>query len=144
MKQPTSHEGIVNVMENGMSPKLFASLILFGVVAAGSVAAAEGDPAAGKRVFAQCSACHTVVKGKNGLGPSLHGVVGRKAATAEGFKNYSPAMQKSDIVWTEENLDKYLADPKGFIPGNRMIFVGLKKDEDRANAIAYLKQASQE
>jgi cytochrome c2 len=125
--------------------KLFVSLIVAaGVFAAGSVSAAEGDPAAGKRVFGQCSACHTVVKGKNGLGPSLNGVVSRKAGTAEGFKNYSPAMQKSDIVWTEENLAKYLKDPKGFIPGNRMIFAGLKKDEDIANVVAYIEQASQE
>lgn len=122
-----------------------ASLIVAaGVFVAGSVAAAEGDPAAGKKVFAQCSACHTVVKGKHGLGPSLYGVVGRKAGTAEGFKNYSPAMQKADIVWTEENLAKYLKDPKGFIPGNRMIFQGLKKDEDIANVIAYIEQASKE
>lgn len=135
----------VNVVEIRMFQKVFVPLIVaVGVCAAGSVSAAEGDPVAGKRVFAQCGACHTVVKGKNGLGPSLHGVVGRKAGTAEGFKNYSPAMQKADIVWAEENLDKYLADPKSFIPGNRMIFAGVKKQEDRANVIAYLKQASQE
>ena len=128
-----------------MSPKLFVSLIVgIGFFAAGSVSAAEGDPVAGKRTFAQCGACHTTVKGKNGLGPSLHGVIGRKAGTAEGFKNYSPAMQKSGGVWTAENLDKYLPDPKAFIPGNRMIFAGLKKAEDRANVIAYLKQAAQE
>jgi cytochrome c len=144
MKQPTPHEGIINVMENRMSPKLFVSLILgFGVFAT-AASAADGDPDAGKRVFAQCSACHTVVKDKHGLGPSLYGVVGRKAGTAEGFKNYSPAMKNANIVWTEENLDKYLADPKTFIPGNRMIFTGLKKPEDRANVIAYLKQASQQ
>lgn len=128
-----------------MSPKLFIPLILgFAVLAGNAASAAEGDPAAGKRVFAQCSACHTIVKGKNGLGPSLYGVVGRKAGTAEGFKNYSPAVQNSGVVWTEDNLDTYLADPKGFIPGNRMIFAGLKKAEDRANVIAFLKQASQE
>jgi cytochrome c len=128
-----------------MFKKISASLIVTaGVFAVGSVAAAEGDPAAGKKVFAQCSACHTVVKGKHGLGPSLYGVVGRKAGTAEGFKNYSPAMQKADIVWTEENLAKYLKDPKGFIPGNRMIFQGLKKDEDIANVIAFIEQASKE
>lgn len=135
----------VNVVENRMFQKVFVPLIVaVGVFAAGSVSAAEGDPVAGKRVFAQCSACHTVVKGKNGLGPSLHGVAGRKAGTAEGFKNYSPAMQKSDLVWTEENLAKYLKDPKGFIPGNRMIFAGLKKDEDIAGVIAYIEQASKE
>lgn len=117
-------------------------IVGFGLLVSSAASAAEGDPAAGKRVFNQCQACHTLVKGKNGLGPSLNGVIGRKSGTADGFKNYSPAMQKSDVVWSEETLDKYLADPKGFIPGNRMIFVGLKKPEDRANVIAFIKQQS--
>lgn len=117
-------------------------IVGLGLLVSTTAAAAEGDPATGKRVFNQCQACHTVVKGKNGLGPSLNGVVGRKAGTADGFKNYSPAMQKSDVAWTEENLDKYLSDPKGFLPGNRMIFVGLKKDQDRADVIAFIKQQS--
>ena len=122
-----------------------SSLSLFvtiAVLATGAAWAAEGDPAAGKRMYNQCAACHSLVKDKNGLGPSLHSVIGRKSATATGFKNYSPAMQKVEIVWTEENLGKYLADPKGFIPGNRMIYVGMKKDEDRANLIAFLKVAA--
>jgi cytochrome c len=127
-----------------MSSKRLAFLLAgIGMVLSGT-AAADGDPAAGKKIFAQCAACHAVVKGKHGLGPSLHGVVGRKAGTADGFKNYSPAMQKSGIVWTEHNLEKYLADPKSFVPGNRMVFVGLKKEDDRENVIAYLKQAAQE
>lgn len=123
--------------------KLAVLIAAMGVMVS-SAAFADGDPAAGKKTFAQCAACHSVAKGKNGLGPSLHGVVGRKAGTADGFKNYSPAMQKSDVVWTEENIAKYLADPKGFMPGNRMIFVGLKKPEDIANVIAFLEQASKE
>lgn len=128
-----------------MPGKFVTPLIVgLGLVAAGAVSAAEGDPAAGKKTFAQCAACHALVKGKNGVGPSLHGVVGRKAGTAEGFKTYSPAMQKAGLVWTDENLTKYLRSPKTFIPGNRMIFVGLKKDEDAANVIAYLKQATGE
>src|ERR1700742_5078493 len=101
---------------------LFSAIVGFGLLATGAASAADGDPAAGKRVFNQCMACHSVAEGKNGLGPSLHGVIGRKAGTAAGFKNYSPAMQKADVVWTEENINKYLADPKGFLPGNRMIF----------------------
>ena len=123
---------------------LLSMFVAGGVLMAGAAAAADGDPAAGKRVFNQCMACHTVVKDKHSLGPSLHGVIGRKAGTAPGFKNYSPAMQKSEVVWSEETIGKYLTDPKAFIPGNRMIFVGLKKDEDRANLIAFLKQAAQE
>ena len=119
-------------------------IVGLGLLVSGAASAAEGDPAAGKRVFNQCQACHTMVKGKNGLGPSLYGVIGRKSGTAEGFKNYSPAMQKADIVWTEDKLEKYLADPKGFVPGNRMIFVGLKKDKDRDDVIAFIKQQSQQ
>jgi cytochrome c len=122
-----------------LSPVIVAAV---GFLAAGAASADEGDPAAGKKVFNQCQVCHSVEAGKNKLGPSLHGVVGRKAGTAEGFRNYSPAMKKANIVWTEENLDKYLADPKGFIPHNRMIFAGLKKEKDRENVIAYLKQQS--
>lgn len=123
---------------------LLSMFVAGGVFTAGAAAAADGDPAAGKRVFNQCMACHTVVKDKHNLGPSLYGVIGRKAGTANGFKNYSPAMQKADVVWSEETLGKYLAEPKAFIPGNRMIFLGLKKDEDRANLIAFLKQAAKE
>lgn len=106
---------------------------------AGEQTATMGDAAAGEKVFNQCKACHTVEAGKNRVGPSLHGVVGRKAGAVEGFK-YSDAMQKSDVVWTPENLDKYLADPRGFIPGNKMAFAGVKKPEDRQNVIAYLQQ----
>lgn len=102
-------------------------------------AQAAGDPAAGEKVFTQCKACHTVQPGKNRIGPSLHGVVGRKAGTVEGF-NYSPAMKGWGMEWTPENLDKYLAEPKATIPGNKMAFPGLKKPEDRANLIAYLAQ----
>ena len=119
-----------------------SALVTIAVLATGAAWAAEGDPTAGKRVFNQCAACHSLVKDKNGLGPSLHSVIGRKSATAPGFKNYSPAMQKAGIVWTEENIGKYLADPKAFIPGNRMIYVGMKKEEDRANLIAFLKVAA--
>jgi len=128
---------------NVVSPFLLGFAVFAFSVPLVRPAAADGDPAAGKRVFNQCMACHSVAKGKNGLGPGLFGVVGRKAGTAEGFNNYSPAMKKADVTWTEENLSKYLADPKGFVPGNRMIFVGLKKDEDRANVIAFLKQAGE-
>lgn len=129
-----------------MSSKfVFALFAGLSFLAAGPALADEGDPQAGKRVFNQCMACHTVEKGKHKpIGPSLHGVIGRKAGTAEGFKNYSPAMQKSGITWTEETLEKYLANPKKIVPGTRMVFNGLKKEDDRENVIAYIKQASQQ
>jgi len=105
----------------------------------GSAAAQAGDASAGEKVFNQCKACHTVEAGKNRVGPSLHGVVGRKAGTVEGF-NYSQPMKDWGMTWTPENLDKYLADPKAAIPGNKMAFAGVKSPEDRANVIAYLAQ----
>ena len=71
------------------------------------------------------------------MGPSLHGVVGRKAGTVAGF-NYSPAMQASGVVWTPEHLDAYLADPKAFVPRNRMSFPGLHAAGDRTDLIAFL------
>lgn len=107
-------------------------------MAGGLPARADGDPAAGKKVFNKCRACHTLEEGQNRVGPSLHGIIGRPAGSVEGFK-YSDALKTSGVTWTEDNLEEYLADPRGFIPGNRMIFVGLKDEEDIENLIAYLE-----
>lgn len=105
-------------------------------------ATAAGDPEKGQKVFNVCKTCHTLEPGaKATVGPNLHGVFGRKAGTAEGYK-YSDAMVKSGIAWDEANLTKYLLDPKGAVPGNKMAFVGVKKDQDRDDLIAYLKQVS--
>ena len=120
---------------------------LFGTAFAGALAvcgwaamAAEGgDAAKGETVFKKCTACHNAeAPPKNGIGPSLHGVIGRKAGSVEGFK-YSDAMKGSGIVWEEKTIDAYLKDPKGYVPKNKMVFVGLPKDADRADVIAYLK-----
>lgn len=119
------------------------SFALLAAFALGSAAAhAEGDAAQGEKVFNKCKACHALEAGKNKIGPTLHGVIGREAGTVEGFK-YSDAMKNAGVTWDEESLDQYLADPKGFIPGNKMVFVGLKKEDQRADVIAYLKEASQ-
>jgi len=125
--------------------KLKIALAAIALTLVPAVAMAEGDPEKGKKVFNKCKACHFVDKEKNKVGPYLKGVVGRKAAAVEKFK-YSKAMKKKaeeGLVWTEENLAAYLKAPKKFIPGNKMAFAGLKKDEDIANVIAYLKQFSQ-
>lgn len=103
-----------------------------------SAALADGDAAAGKKVFNKCKVCHSLAEGENKIGPSLAGVVGRAAGTVEGFK-YSDAMKESGLTWDEATLDQYLADPKGFVPGNKMAFVGLKKEDDRENVIAYIE-----
>ncbi|MCB1970314.1 MAG: cytochrome c family protein [Geminicoccaceae bacterium] len=102
------------------------------------VAQAEGDAAKGEKVFRKCKACHDVEEQKNKVGPYLKGVIGRPSGTVEGFK-YSDAMANADLTWDPETIDKYLADTKGFIPGNRMAFPGLKKEQDRADVIAYLQ-----
>ena len=111
------------------------------LAAATPFALAEGDVAAGEKVFKKCKACHVVDSDKNRLGPTLKGIVGRASGSIEGFK-YSKAMMEAGLTWDEATLDQYLADPKGFVPKNKMAFVGLKKEADRANVIAYLKQAS--
>ncbi|HRY06645.1 MAG TPA: cytochrome c family protein [Hyphomicrobiaceae bacterium] len=98
--------------------------------------ASAADATNGANVFKKCKACHDV-SGKNKVGPHLNGVVGRKAGAVEGFK-YSDAMKNSGITWNEAELDKYLKDPKADIPGNKMVFVGIKDDADRADLVAYL------
>lgn len=105
-----------------------------------SLAQAEGDAAEGEKVFKKCKACHVIDSEKNRLGPHLIGIVGREAGSVDGFK-YSKAMQESGITWDETTIDEYLADPKGYVPKNKMAFVGLKDEADRANVIAYLKEA---
>lgn len=108
------------------------------LVAVPAVASAQ-DADAGKSVFGKCRACHAVGEGaKNMVGPMLNGIVGRKAGTVEGFA-YSEAMKNSGKTWDEATLDAYLADPKGYIAGNKMVFVGLKDETDRKNVIAFLK-----
>jgi cytochrome c len=109
----------------------------------GSVLAQEGDPAAGEKVFNKCKACHVLNEEKNRVGPYLLGIIGRPAGTAEGF-TYSPAMKDSGIVWDETTISEYVADPKTYVPGNRMAFPGLKKEEDITNLMAYLKEATQQ
>lgn len=103
---------------------------------------AEGDAAKGEKVFKKCKACHDVGEGaKNKVGPQLNGIVGRAWGTAEGFK-YSPALMgmAEGKTWTAEELDAFLTKPKDYIPKTKMAFAGLKKDDDRADVIAYLAQ----
>ena len=119
---------------------LAAPLLAFGMAAASSARAQDVE--AGKRVFNQCRACHTIeANGRNGVGPNLHGIVGRKAASVSGF-NYSPAMkQKGEegFVWTEDHLRAYIANPKEAVPGNRMTYPGLRNEQQMNDLIAYLK-----
>jgi len=127
--------------------RIRSALTIIAFTAAASLAGpalAEGDAASGEKVFNKCKACHTVEEGKNKVGPSLHNIIGRAPATVEGFK-YSKGMEAfaSGHVWDDETLSAYLEAPKNMVKGTKMAFVGLKKPEERADVIAYLKQFSE-
>ena len=107
-----------------------------------SETAAAADLKNGKKVFRKCAACHSLDKGKIKIGPPLHGVLGRKAGTVPKFK-YSKAMKSAKVVWSAETLDKYLTNPRKFVPGNRMPFPGLKVAKDRADLIGFLGKDAQ-
>lgn len=101
------------------------------------LAGLTGDAAAGERVFMQCRTCHAVEAGVNKVGPSLNGIIGRESGTIPGFR-YSPANRDSDIVWTNEVMFDYLENPREYMPGTYMSFVGLRQPQQRADVIAYL------
>lgn len=98
---------------------------------------ASADPARGERIFGKCKACHKV-DGTNSTGPHLDGVVGRQVDAVEGF-SYSGALEQVADVWTPENLQHFITNPKKFAPGTAMGFAGLPKADDRAAVIAYLQ-----
>ena len=103
-----------------------------------SAAQASGDATKGAKTFKKCKACHTIEEGgKHKAGPNLFGVVGRKAGSSD-FKKYK-GLKGSDIVWTEENLDKWLMNPKKFIGKKTSMVLKLKKEKDRKNVIEYMK-----
>lgn len=115
---------------------VFAALALAGTVGAASAQ----DAALGEKVFLKCRACHQIGEGaKNAVGPVLNGVVGRKAGTYPGY-SYSDANKNSGITWDVATLKEYLKNPRAKVPGTKMLFPGLTKDEDINNVIAYLKQ----
>jgi cytochrome c len=98
-----------------------------------------GDLSNGQSKFALCRSCHTIAQGGPDLtGPNLYGVFGRKAGTKEGY-SYSDAVKAAGFVWDAQQLDKWLADPRGFMPGTKMTFAGIKNEKDRIDLIAYLK-----
>ena len=116
--------------------------IALAVMMTGRTATADGDAEQGRKAFRQCAACHSVEKGDHRTGPSLANIWGQKAGKIKGFRRYSKVLKGSGVVWNENTLDQWLADPKALIPGNRMVIRGMKDGAERANLIAFLKGIS--
>ncbi len=102
---------------------------------------AEGDAAAGKKVFAHCAPCHSIKPGENKVGPSLAGVFGRKSGTEPGF-SYSSAIKGLNVTWDETNLNEWLQGPGKFVKGTKMIY-SVPDEKDRQDVIAYLKNVAE-
>ena len=101
----------------------------------------SADATNGEKLFKKCKVCHNADAPKHKVGPHLVGIVGRKAGTADGYTKYSKDIKEAGIIWDETNLDKWLTKPKGMYPGTKMLYPGggVKKAEDRADIIEYLK-----
>jgi len=121
-----------------MDSRALSLLIAVGLFLGAPSALADDDVKAGEAVFKRsCAVCHSAGGGNNKAGPPLAGVVGRKAGSVDGFR-YSDAMKNAGVTWSNDTLDRYMADPKTFMPGNRMVYPGLKKEADRKAVIHYL------
>jgi cytochrome c len=118
---------------------LVSALFVLGLAAP---AVAAGNAARGKEVFQRCALCHSLAEGENGVGPSLHGLFGRKAGTAPDY-NFSKAMRNSGIVWNETSLKKYLADPQAAVPGTKMESGAVDNPQALDDLLAYLKAHDQ-
>lgn len=108
-----------------------------------SAAGAAGNKDRGARAFGACAACHSLEPGRNLTGPSLSGILGRKAGTLQNFLRYSPALKRSGLVWNEQTLDRWLRSPESMIQGSFMQFAGVADDQARADLVAFLKAASE-
>jgi cytochrome c len=120
-----------------MKPAVVALLILAAAPAA-LAQPATSDPAKGQTLWAQCAACHEIDSDANTLGPTLKGVMGRKAGGLDGY-NYSGPMKRADVTWTAQTLDAFLADPQGTVPGTKMPFAGMTNAAERADLVAYIQ-----
>lgn len=121
--------------------KLTIALMALMALPTAAMAQTAGDAAKGEKVFAKCKACHVVDAETNRVGPHLKGLIGRNVASVDKYK-YSEAMlefAKANPVWTEELFLTYIENPKGLIPKTKMVFPGLKKEDERADILAYLK-----
>jgi cytochrome c len=115
--------------------------VLTAAGAAQAAGPAAGDAGRGKTVFARCAACHDLNTGAVRMGPSLKGIMGRKAGSVANF-GYSGAMKSKGVTWAPDTLDAFLAAPMKYVPGTRMAFAGISNPQERADVIAYLKASA--
>jgi cytochrome c len=128
---------VAAVQRMSLSSVTAGLLLTNSLVLSSAALAAAGDPTAGEKVFAShCAVCHATTPGEKKIGPSLAGIIGSKSGSVPGF-DFSPAMKDANVTWDDENLDKFLANPVGFMHGTKM-FVNLPNETDRQNVIAYL------
>jgi cytochrome c len=117
----------------------FVSLLVLSMVLAQSLPASAQDAALGEKTFLKCKACHQIGEGaRNGVGPNLNGLIGRISGSVEGY-SYSEANKGSGLTWDEDTFRDYIKNPKAKIPGTKMVFAGIAKDEEIDNLIAYFK-----
>jgi cytochrome c len=107
------------------------------------VAFSDGNSARGQRAFGPCAMCHSLQPDQSMTGPSLAGLWNRKAGTLASFSRYSPALKSANIVWNDKTLDDWITDPQHVVPGNEMIFAGIKDARQRADLLAFMKEATQ-
>jgi nitrite reductase (NO-forming) len=142
---PMSHDHMTAAapaaQNTNQAPSTASTTVPSAMPAAAAPPPVSAEVAAGKLVFRKCQACHSTEPGKNGLGPSLAGVVGKKAGSVANF-NYSPAMKGSNLTWDIATLNAYLSDPQKSVPGNKMPFPGLKTENERSSVIAFLAAGS--
>ena len=120
-----------------IAPPLLAATIALTTMPARADTAAAPPPATRQAAFTQCLACHTIETGRNGFGPSLAGVAGRKAASVPGYA-YSDALKKSGLTWDAATLDRWLTSPQKLVPGTRMPFMGIADAARRQEVVTYL------
>jgi cytochrome c len=131
-------------MQRGTLGSAAALLVLAALVPLVALGLPPGDPKRGETIYGRCFACHAIDRDRTG--PRHAGLFGRRAGSVPDFP-YSPAMKKAGeagLVWNDETLDKFLQNPTKFIPGTRMTYAGVKNDQDRADLLAYLKQATKQ
>ena len=131
------------VMDRGWKHRLLVASAMLALTTSYTAAAESGDLARGERMYRACAACHSLEPNRNMTGPSLADVWNRTAGSLASFPRYSPALKSSGIVWNDDTLDQWIRDPQHFIPGNTMTFPGLRDARQRADLLAFLKDATQ-